>query len=91
MKKEDLIFALYKDKIVTCKAFKNICREKYGLENVGDLYVRLNNYQIEKYGVQLCYENETKEDWKINNKKGNLRDQNKKKYYKGRRIKYENK
>lgn len=90
MKKEDLIFALYKDKIVTCKAFKKMCREKYGLENIGDLYVRLNNYQVKKYGVQLCYESETKEDWKILNNKSNHRINMKKQYYKGRRSKYGN-
>lgn len=86
--KEDLVFALYKDKIITCKSFKHMCKSKYGIKDPQDLYVRINNYQIKKYGTQLCYDNETKEDWLINNKKSNLRIHNHKQYYKGRRGKY---
>lgn len=85
--KEDMVFALYKDKIITCKAFKNMCKNKYGIEDPQDLYVRINNYQIEKYGCQLVYETEKKEDWEINNTKGKMLAQNKKTYYKNRRYK----
>ena len=88
--KEDMIFALYKDKIITCNSFCEMCRKKYKIDKPMEIYIRINNYQIDKYGTQLVYEAETKEDWKIINKKSNCRINTMKRYYKNRRSKYEN-
>lgn len=87
--KEDMIFALYKDKIVICNTFCEMCRKKYKIDNPMEIYVRINNYQIDRYGRQLAFDNETKEDWQINNKKSNCRINTMKRYYKNRRSKYE--
>ena len=90
MKKEDIVFALYKDNIVMCNSFCELCRKKFNIEKPMEVYVRINNYQIDKYGRQLVYDSETSEDWEINNKRSNYRVNNRKAYYKGRRIKDEN-
>lgn len=54
MDKEKLLFEMYKDKpIKSIKIFKTIMHEKYKIENSTNLYAKINNYQIEKYGTNL--------------------------------------
>jgi hypothetical protein len=65
--KENIIFSLYKDKPVrSAKEFRNEIERKYGKEvNAKELYLRITNYQIDKYGYMLWdYDDEyTTEDY----------------------------
>lgn len=90
--KEEMIFALYKDKIVTCNSFCEMCRKKYNINNPMEIYVRINNYQIDKYGTQLIHELLDDRDKCIEKcKRANIRKQTMKRYYSknNRRSKYE--
>lgn len=61
MFKEEYVFHKYKN-----RCFKNAERlkseliRKYKDVDVGDLYMRIVNYQVKKYGTSLCYA-----DWEI--------------------------
>jgi hypothetical protein len=68
--KEDIIFSLYKDKpIRTAKEFRKEIENKYKDVNTKELYLRITNYQLDKYGHSLWdYDNEYKtyDDYKLN-------------------------
>lgn len=52
--KEDIIFSLYKDKPVrTAKEFRKEIESKYKGINAKELYLRITNYQLEKYDSVL--------------------------------------
>ena len=52
--KEDIIFSLYKDKPVrTAKEFRKEIESKYKGINAKELYLRITNYQLEKYDCVL--------------------------------------
>lgn len=92
--KEDMIFALYKDRIVTCKSFCNKCRNEYKIDDPMRLYIRINQYQVDKYGCQLVYEQVgDREECLEICRRANMREQSNKGYYRltNRRSKYEDK
>lgn len=52
--KEQLIFEEYKDRYLwSANKFKNEIKTKYGIKVSSDLYKKLINYQINKYGSQI--------------------------------------
>lgn len=54
MTREDILFALYKDKATNgSKEFKEKLKKYKKEVNLTDLYTRVINYQIDKYGVSL--------------------------------------
>ena len=55
MDKEELIFNIYKDQPLIAKKFKRKIIEMYhiSLEESRNLFVKINNYQIKKYGRKL--------------------------------------
>jgi len=66
MDKSELIFNIYKDRVIVSKKFKKEVKEKYGLNDVeaADMFVRITNYQIKKYNGRLDFMDKdvTKED-----------------------------
>ena len=58
MDKLEFIFNTYKDSIIITKYFKREVAKKYKLspEEVRNMWVRINNYQINKYGERLSKE-----------------------------------
>ncbi len=51
---EELIFELYKDKVIkNRKSFIKEMQSKFRDVNVSELYVRIVNYQINSYGEML--------------------------------------
>ena len=51
---EQLIFEAYKDKDVrSALYFKELIKKEYGYKVSYDLYAKIVNYQVEKYGVTL--------------------------------------
>lgn len=58
MDKIELIFNLYKDSIVISKTFKREMAKKYLLsdDEIRNLYVRIQNYQIKNYGGNLKFQ-----------------------------------
>ncbi len=66
MDKSELIFNIYKDRVIVSKKFKKEVKEKYGLNDVeaADMFVRITNYQIKKYNGRLDFmdKDSTKED-----------------------------
>lgn len=51
---EQLIFEAYKDKYIrSSEAFKQLIKKDYGYEVKSDLYKKIVNYQIKKYGISL--------------------------------------
>lgn len=52
---EELIFNTYKDEPLIAKKFKQEIIEKYHIpyEETRDIFVRINNYQVKKYGRKL--------------------------------------
>lgn len=52
---EELIFNTYKDEPLIAKKFKREIIEKYHIpyEETRDIFVRINNYQVKKYGRKL--------------------------------------
>lgn len=57
MDKIELIFNIYKDSVVVSKPFKLEVQKKYKLsdDEVRNLYIRIQNYQVEKFGERLSY------------------------------------
>lgn len=48
--KEDIVFSLHKDKPVrNAKHFEKEMKEKYGNINTKELYLRIVNYQLDRY------------------------------------------
>lgn len=66
MNKSELIFNIYKDRVIVSKKFKREVKEKYGLNDVeaSDMFVKITNYQIKKYNGRLDFmdKDTTKED-----------------------------
>ena len=51
---EQLIFEAYKDKDVRSAVyFKDLIKKEYGYKVSSDLYAKIINYQVNKYGVTL--------------------------------------
>ena len=52
---KEIIFKAYKDKAIVTKTFrKDIARDyKLADEDIRNLYIRINNYQVKKYGNRL--------------------------------------
>lgn len=57
MNKEELFFNMYKDTVIISKKFKDNMKEKHGFNSreADDLFVKITNYQIKKYGERLTY------------------------------------
>lgn len=55
MDKTKLIFNMYKDMDIGAKKFRAIINKQYNLSNkeITDLYAKINNYQIKKYGNRI--------------------------------------
>lgn len=55
MDKKELVFNIYKDKVIVSKKFKDEMKEKYGFDarEADDIFVKITNYQIKKYGGRL--------------------------------------
>lgn len=55
MDKIELIFNMYKNESIGAKEFRAIISKKYKLSNIeiSNIYARINNYQIEKYGNRI--------------------------------------
>lgn len=51
--KDDYIFQLYKDKPMFAQQLKKEVKEKFNITVSSDLYSRITNYQIKKYGIKL--------------------------------------
>lgn len=73
MDKNEMIFNLYKDNVIVSKKFKDEMKEKYGFSawEADDMFVRINNYQIKKYGGRLEFNSHTgltKEELKYQNR-----------------------
>lgn len=58
MDTKELIFNMYKDQIIVSKTFKREMIKKYRLSDreIGDVYTRINNYQVKTYGGRLDYD-----------------------------------
>ena len=90
MNKEELIFTMYRDTPIVAKTFKSKIIKKYGLSNdeARDIYVRIQNYQIKKYGGALMNKMDLlpAEEWKKINEYARIRTNNKKyNYYENRK------
>ena len=66
MDKIELIFNIYKDKTLIAKRFKQEIIKKFALpeRTITDLFVKIQNYQIAKYGTKLSFNRDvyTKEE-----------------------------
>lgn len=53
--KEKMVFELYKDKPVASKTFRPLVKRKFKLNDkqITNLYARINNYQLKKYGRRI--------------------------------------
>lgn len=58
MDKIELIFNMYKDSVVISKPFKREMIRRYKLndEEIRNLYIKIQNYQIKRYGNRLTRE-----------------------------------
>ena len=67
---KEIIFKAYKDKPIMSKKFREAMRRDYKLtdDDIRNLYIKINNYQVEKYGCRL-----EKEDVTIHSKQEMLR------------------
>lgn len=59
MDKIELIFNMYKNDVVIAKSFKIEMIKKYKLsdDDIRNLYIRIQNYQINSFGNRLTYDN----------------------------------
>lgn len=55
MDKKEIIFALFKDKALDIDIFKDIVKKRYKIDDYYKIYLKIINYQIDKYGIQLNY------------------------------------
>ena len=55
MDTKELIFNMYKDKVVISKNFRKEIAKKYNIsgDDARNLYIKIQNYQIKKYGKRL--------------------------------------
>lgn len=55
MNKIELIFNMYKDKVLRAKPFRHDIKTKYKLSDreISDIYAKISNYQEQKYGARL--------------------------------------
>ena len=44
---------MFKDQPIDIDIFKALVKGKYKIDNYSELYVKIVNYQIDKYGTQL--------------------------------------
>lgn len=58
MDKIELIFNIYKNSVVVSKPFKREMIRKYKLsdDDIRNLYIRIQNYQIDNFGEILTYQ-----------------------------------
>lgn len=62
---EKLIFEAYKDKrLGGARAFKGMIKSEYGYDVSSELYIKLCNYQIEKYGTVIFEFYDPYDKWK---------------------------
>ena len=77
MDKIELIFNIYKDSVIVSKPFKREMIKKYRLsdEEIRNLYVRIQNYQIKNYGGNLKFQERayTKQEKQIVNRQATQR------------------
>lgn len=54
----EFLFNRYKESIIIPKNFKREIKQKYNISDsdIRDLWIRINNYQIKKYGQYLTTE-----------------------------------
>lgn len=65
--KENIVFEEYKDVVIKTSAdFKKEVKEKYNFVASLDLYAKIINYQIKKYGGALSYSGVTARDFDKN-------------------------
>ena len=70
MDKEELLFELYKDLCIEVRKFRAILKKQFKIEDkkITDIYAKINNYQIQKYGKRIEKDDQidfkTKEDLK---------------------------
>lgn len=52
---EELIFNMYKDECIGARKLREIVSKKYKLSDIeiSNIYARINNYQINKYGDRI--------------------------------------
>lgn len=52
---EELIFNMYKNEVIISPVFKNEVMKKFGIDlrTASDLYARITNYQIKRFGRRL--------------------------------------
>lgn len=85
MNTKELIFNLYKDEVVISKKFKAEIIKRFSISKVeaGDIFARIQNYQIKKYGRKLEYNSQitTSEEKKYINLVARTRNQQKKNKY----------
>jgi hypothetical protein len=83
MDKEQLIFELYKDKpISNTTEFKKMLNGKFKVTDVMELYVKIVNYQIDRYGMSL----RNTVDMPTHEEKMYLKDKNNARKYQNRRY-----
>lgn len=58
---KEIIFKAYKDKPIISKKFRAAIRKDYKLtdDDIRDIFIKINNYQIKKYGCKLDKEDST--------------------------------
>ena len=79
---EEFIFQVYKDKpIYGAKRFKKECKDLYNYKPSSDLYARIVNYQIEKYGEMIALGREIKFVENVGSKSFKARERNKRTSY----------
>lgn len=79
--KEDILFAMLKDKpVLKRKEFE----KKYPNVNVSDLRLRIINYQVMRYGIQLSKDVEFVDDYDRNRASNNAK--SRKKYWRNKEI-----
>lgn len=85
---EEFIFQVYKDKpIYGAKRFKKECKEMYNYKPSSDLYARIVNYQIEKYGEMIALGCEIKFVKDVATKSFKARERNKRTSYYASQLK----
>lgn len=61
---EELIYEAYKDKnLLSARIFKETIEKDYGFKPSSDLYTKIINYQIEKYGGAIHPVSEPYDKW----------------------------
>ena len=75
---EKVIFNLYKDTVIVSSVFKNEVMKKFNisLRQASDLFARITNYQIKRYGRKLndFYDIPTEEESETINRRAKQRE-----------------